>query len=90
MSSHHSNLETGVMVSKWIKFEKAWWGPGGHIIMFNKVNFYAGVSDHWGIGFNINFYDRAITFEILNLYMGVEVWYSEDQATEFVASSKAK
>ncbi len=76
------------MVSKLIKFEKAWWGPGGHIIISNKINLYAGVSDHWGIGFNINFYDRSITFEILNLYIGAGVWYSHDGLSDFVPRSK--
>lgn len=74
-------------MSKWIKFERSWWGLGGHIIIFNKVNFYAGTSEHWGIGANINFYDRSITFEILNLYAGVEVWRSPDGITDFVPKS---
>jgi hypothetical protein len=65
-------------MANWIKFEKAWLGIGGHVIIRNKINIYAGMSDHWGIGFNVNFYDRSITFEIFNLYFGVEVWHSND------------
>jgi len=75
-NTHHNNLETGVMVSKWIKFSKSSWGLSASLLVFDKINFYAGKSDHWGIGFDINFYDRALTFEILNLYIGVEILHS--------------
>jgi hypothetical protein len=47
--------------------------------MFNKVCFYAGKTDHWGIGVEVNFYDRSLTFEIFNLYAGVEIWHKEYQ-----------
>jgi hypothetical protein len=60
-------------VSKWIKFEKSSWNFAGAIVMFDKIAFYAGRTDHWGLGININFYDRSLTVEILNLYMGIEV-----------------
>lgn len=62
-------------MSKWIKFEKSSWGLSVAIVIFNKVAFYAGQTDHWGIGFNVNLYDRSITFEILNLYAGVEIFH---------------
>ncbi len=64
-------------MSKWIKFDKHWYGFGGHVSFFNKVAFYGGTTDHWGIGVEISFYDRAITFDILNLYFGVEIWRKE-------------
>jgi hypothetical protein len=76
------------MVSKWIKFDKYWYGFGGHVVFFNRVSFYAGASDHWGIGVEINFYDRSITFDILNLYFGVEVWHTSDETEAFVPRSK--
>jgi hypothetical protein len=69
-------------VSKWIKVQKYYWGAGGHIEIFNKVVFYAGVRDSWGIGFDISFYDRSITLNILNLYFGVEVWRTDKEAIE--------
>jgi hypothetical protein len=74
-------------VSKWIKFEKSSWGFSAAIVIFNKIAFYCGRTDHWGIGANVNFYDRSITFEILNLYLGVEVWYKDNGPTEFVPRS---
>jgi hypothetical protein len=61
-------------VPKWIKIEKSPWGLSGSIVLFDTVCFYAGKTDHWGIAAEINFYDRSIGFEILNLYMGVEIW----------------
>jgi len=79
---HHSNLEIGATVSKWIKVQKYYWGAGGHIEIFNKVVFYAGVRDSWGIGLDISFYDRSITLNILNLYFGVEVWRTDKEAIE--------
>lgn len=62
-------------MAKWIKFQKSAWGLSRSMILFDKVCLYAGKTDHWGIGAEINFYDRSISFEILNLYMGVEVWH---------------
>lgn len=67
----------GAEVSKWIRFDKSSWGLSRSIVIFNKVNFYAGVTDHWGLGFDINFYDRSFTIDILHWYIGVEVWHSE-------------
>lgn len=64
-------------MSKWIKFDKSSWGFSRSIVIFDKVNFYAGVSDHWGLGFNISFYDRSFTIDILQWYIGVEVWHNE-------------
>jgi hypothetical protein len=64
-------------MGKWIKFSKHGWGLAGSILIFNKINFYAGWTDHWGIGVNLNFYDRSLTFEVLNAYFGVEILYSE-------------
>jgi len=61
-------------VSKWIKIEKSSWSFGGAIVLFNTLAFYIGRTDHWGVGANINFYDKSITFELLNLYFGVELF----------------
>lgn len=75
-------------MSKWIKVQKYYWGTGGHIEIFNKVVFYVGTREYWGIGLDISFYDRSITFNILNLYFGVEVWRTPDSIEEFVPRSK--
>ena len=63
--------------NKFVKIEKSTWGLSGAIVFFDKVSFYAGWADHWGLGFDINFYDRALTFNVLNAYFGVEVWHKE-------------
>jgi hypothetical protein len=62
-------------MSKWIKIDKSLWGFSAAIVFFDKVSFYAGKSDSWGIGIKVNLYDRSLTFEILNLYMGIEIWH---------------
>lgn len=65
-------------MAKWIKFEKSAWGLSSSMVLFDKVCFYAGKTDHWGIGAEINFYDRSIGFEILNIYAGVEFWRKKE------------
>ena len=62
-------------MSKFVRYEKNHWNLGGAVVLFNKVSFYLGRTDHWGIGANINLYDRSITFELLNLYFGVEIYH---------------
>lgn len=67
------------MVSKkWIRTGKSKYGPSAYLTLFDKVNFYCGASDSWGIAIEASFYDRSLTFKILNLYAGVEVFHSED------------
>jgi hypothetical protein len=61
-------------MTKLIKFEKSSWGLSASMILFGRICFYAGRTDHWGISAEANLYDRSITFEILNLYAGVEFW----------------
>lgn len=68
---------------KLIRFEKSHWGLSASIVMFSRFSFYCGTTDHWGIGFDINFYDRSITFEILNLYAGVEFWRKQPKNNPF-------
>ena len=75
-------------MNKWIKIRKYAWTLGGQVEIFDRIVFYAGTTDHWGIGFNVNFYDRAITFEIFNLYFGVEVWRRNNEIIEFVPKRK--
>lgn len=62
-------------MNKWIKFEKSSWGLSAAIVILDTVALYAGRTDHWGIGADINFYDRSLTFEILNLYAGIEIYH---------------
>ena len=62
-------------MSKWIKIERSSWGLSAAIVIFDKIVLYAGRTDHWGIGADINFYDRSLTFEILNLYAGIEIYH---------------
>jgi hypothetical protein len=64
-------------MTKWIKVEKSSWGLSGSLVLFNTVSFYAGRADDWGISAAVSLYDRSITFKILNLYIGVEVWHKD-------------
>lgn len=74
-------------MNKWIKFSKHTWGLAGSIVIFDKINFYYGVTDHWGLGFEINLYDRSLTFDVLHWYFGVEILHSE-KYTVFEPRSK--
>lgn len=67
-------------MTKWIKFSKHTWDLAGSIVIFDKINFYYGVTDHWGLGFEINLYDRSLTFDVLHWYFGVEILHSEKHA----------
>lgn len=60
-------------MSKWIKYHESSFGISAAIVIRDRIIIYWGRSDHWGIGFDYNHYERAITFEILNLYAGVEI-----------------
>jgi hypothetical protein len=65
----------GIQMTKWIKIDRSLWGLSAAIIFFDKVSVYAGKSESWGIGVKVSFYDRSLTFEILNLYMGIEIFH---------------
>ena len=69
-------------MAKWIKIDKSFWGLSAAIVFFDKVSLYAGKSESWGIGIKVSFYDRSITFEILNLYIGVEIFHKEYKKKE--------
>lgn len=63
------------MVSKWIRFEKSSWNFAANVVIFDKIVLYAGRMDHWAIGVELSFYDRSLTFKILNLYAGIEIYH---------------
>ena len=69
-------------MGKWLRFERSSWGLSASIVLFNTICIYAGRTDHWGIGFGINLYDRSLTFEIFNLYTGIEIWHSNNKAED--------
>ncbi len=62
-------------MAKWIKFRKSVWGLSASVVMFDKISFYCGTLDHWGIGIELSFYDRSLTFKLLNLYAGFEIYH---------------
>lgn len=64
-------------MKKFVKATKHGRGLSSSVAFFDKINLYAGWADHWGLGFDINFYDRALTFNVLNVYFGVEIWHKE-------------
>ena len=64
-------------MAKWIKVRNTSFGLSKAVVFFDRLCLYAGKTDHWGIGANINLYDRSFTMEILNLYAGFEVYYRE-------------
>lgn len=60
-------------MSKWFKFYSGGLGTSAAIVILDKIVIYCGKSDHWGIGVELSFYDASLTFEILNLYAGIEI-----------------
>ena len=65
-------------MSKWIKVERGVFGLSTSATMFDKIVFYAGRSDSWGISVEVSFYERSLTFKIFNLYAGVEILHKRD------------
>jgi hypothetical protein len=61
-------------VSK-ITFSKTWFGSW-NINLFNKVDIVIGIKDSWGVGFEFSFYDRAITFDLIKIYLIIEKHWS--------------
>lgn len=64
--------------SKWYEIEKGAWGLSSSIVIFNKVRFYVGVSDSWGIALKYCHYDMSLTIDLLKWYAGVEVFHEDE------------
>ena len=62
-------------MAKWIKFEKGDWGFSASMTVANKVSFFIGTADSWGISAKISFYDQSLVLQILNLYTGFEIYH---------------
>ena len=63
------------MKKEWFKIDNTDWGLSKAIVLFDNVRFYAGTTDHWGIGIYYCHYDRSLTIDILCWYIGVEVYH---------------
>lgn len=65
-------------MKKMIKVEKQWFG-GYHLTVADKVNFYIGTKSikSPGIGISLDLYDRSLSFDLLYVYFGVEVYHKE-------------
>lgn len=66
-------------MSKWIQFKKSPWNLSVEVVLFDNIVLYAGRTDHWGIGVDVNLYDMSLTFEILNLYTGIQIYRKETE-----------
>lgn len=64
-------------MKKHIKVIKSYLGTSVSIVFFDKINIFLGRTDSIGIGINYCTYEKSLTFEILNLYAGIEVWNKE-------------
>jgi hypothetical protein len=65
-------------MSKWFKIDNSDWGLSKAIVIFDKVRFYAGITDHWGFGIAYCHYDRSLTIDFLCWYTGVEVYHKDE------------
>jgi hypothetical protein len=63
------------MKKEWFKIDNTDWGLSKAIVLFDKVRFYAGTTDHWGIGIYYCHYDTSLTIDILCWYIGVEAYH---------------
>jgi hypothetical protein len=67
------------MKKKFIEVSRPWHGLSISVIVANKVDFFAGRADSWGISAEYSPYERGVTLKILNLYMGFSVWYTNKE-----------
>ena len=65
-------------MSKLVKLERGVFGLSTSATLFDKIVFYAGRSDSWGISAEVSFYDWSLTFKIFNLYAGIEILRKKD------------
>jgi hypothetical protein len=72
-----------------ITFSKSWTGSY-HISLFDKINIVIGVKDGFGIGFDLNWYDRAITFDLIKVFIIIEKYWSLDSLYLAVDGSQSK
>jgi hypothetical protein len=68
-----------IQAKKWMRAERGALGLSYNLVFFDKVNLYIGRSDYWGVAVDVSPYDRSLTFRLLNIYFGVEVWHSEEK-----------
>ena len=54
-----------------ITLTKTWFGSW-HISIFDKIDIVIGTKDGWGVGFEFSWYDRAITFDLIKIYLIIE------------------
>ncbi len=73
-----------------ITFSKTWFGSW-KIDLFKKVDIIIGVKGDWGIGFEFSWHDRAITFDLIKIYIIIEKhWPLLDSSNLAVDRSESK
>jgi len=81
--------QKGLSVMAHIKISKSWTGSY-HISLFDKIDIVIGVKDGFGIGFDLNWYDRAITFDLIKVFIIIEKYWSLDSLYLAVDGSDPK
>lgn len=51
-----------------ITFNKTWYGSI-HVNVFNKLAIYLGTKGGWGIGFEIDLREQALTIDLVKFYI---------------------
>jgi len=66
-------------MAKLVEFHIPWHKLSAHAIIANKIDFFIGKGESWGIGIGYSHYERSLTIHILNIYAGFEVWRKTDE-----------
>jgi hypothetical protein len=57
-----------------ITFNKTWYGSI-HVNVFNKLAIYLGTKGGWGLGFEIDLKEKALTLDLIKFYIIFERFY---------------
>lgn len=66
-------------MNKIVKFEKSPLGIAAYASVLDRVHFYVGRADVWALGFEFDFHAKSLTFNVLNVYFGAEIFREEQK-----------
>lgn len=69
-----------------IKVSKTWYGSI-HINILNKLSIYLGTKGGWGLGFEIDFNDKALTLDLVKFYIIFERFYDLSELKDLMVDT---
>jgi hypothetical protein len=57
-----------------VKISKTWYGSI-HVNVFNRIAIYLGTKGGWGLGFELDLHEKALTLDLIKFYIIFERYY---------------